>query len=47
MQRLPLDGVASDFGAFGADGVAQAGHELYVPLAEPGVRGTTGVSRGA
>ena len=31
--------MASDDGAFGADGVAQAGHELYIPLAEPGVRG--------
>lgn len=39
MQRLPLDGVSSDDGAFGADGVAQAGHELHVPLAEPGVCG--------
>lgn len=39
MQRLPLDGVASDDGTFGADGVAQAGHELHIPLAEPGVCG--------
>ena len=39
MQRLPLDGVSPDDGAFGADGVAQAGHELHVPLAEPGVCG--------
>lgn len=35
---LPLDGVSPDDGAFGADGVAQAGHELHIPLAEPGVR---------
>ena len=39
MQRLPLDGVSSDYRAFGADGVAQAGHELHIPLAEPGVCG--------
>ena len=36
MQRLPLEGVSSDDGADGADGVAQAGHELHIPLAEPG-----------
>ena len=39
LRLLPLDGVASDDGAFGADGVAQAGHELHIPLAEPGVCG--------
>ena len=31
--------MSSDDGAFGADGVAQAGHELHIPLAEPGVCG--------
>ena len=36
---LPLDGVSPDDGTFGADGVAQAGHELHVSLAEPGVCG--------
>ena len=36
---LPLDGVSPDDGTFGADGVAQAGHELHIPLAEPGVCG--------
>ena len=31
--------MSSDGGAFGSDGVAQAGHELHIPLAEPGVCG--------
>ena len=31
--------MSPDDGAFGADGVAQAGHELHIPLAEPGVCG--------
>ena len=39
MQRLPLDGMSPDYRTFGTDGVAQAGHELHVPLAEPGVCG--------
>ena len=31
--------MSPDYRAFGADGVAQAGHEFYIPLAEPGVCG--------
>lgn len=31
--------MSPDDGTFGADGVAQAGHELHIPLAEPGVCG--------
>jgi hypothetical protein len=38
-QVLSLNGMSSDYGTFGADGVAQAGHDLHVPLAEPGVCG--------
>ena len=36
---LPFDGMSPDDGTFWADGVAQAGHELHIPLAEPGVCG--------
>ena len=36
---LPFEGMLSDYRTFGADGVAQAGHEFYIPLAEPGVCG--------
>ena len=38
-QVLSFNGMSSDDGTFGADGVAQAGHELHIPLAEPGVCG--------
>ena len=31
--------MSPDDGTFGADGVAQADHELHIPLAEPGVCG--------